>query len=66
MAKFNGNVPVGQIKAFIITGVLRDGKRFKAIKLNSYHQAMMYNIWQGSVWALLENNKRVRIKQVIN
>ena len=66
MEKLNGNIPTGQIKAFIITGVLRNGRRFKAIRVNSYYQAMMYNIWQGSVWALLENNKRVRIKQVIN
>lgn len=60
------NVSVAQIKSFEITGLLYNSKiRFKK-SCNSYHQAMMINLWRGSVWALMENNKRKLLKRVYN
>ena len=61
----NKGIDVKQIKAFLITGVDREGKRFR-ITTSSYKQACMYNIWQGNVWALLKNDKRKLLKRVIN
>ena len=59
------NIAIGQIKNFVVTGIDRSGKRFK-IQTSSYTYACMINLWNGSVWAVLENNKRKRIKRVIN
>ena len=59
------NIAIGQIKNFLVTGIDRSGKRFK-IQTSSYQHACMINLWNGSVWAVLENNKRKRIKRVIN
>ena len=59
------NIPIAQIKSFHITGIDKNNKRFK-IETSSYTYACMINLWNGSVWAVLENNKRKRIKRVIN
>lgn len=59
------NIPIGQIKTFLVTGIDRNGKRFK-IESSSYEYACMINLWNGSVWAVLENNKRKLLKRVIN
>lgn len=59
------NIPIGQIKTFLVTGIDRNGKRFK-IESSSYEYVCMINLWNGSVWAVLENNKRKRLKRVIN
>ena len=59
------NIAIGQIKNFLVTGIDRSGKRFK-IQTSSYEYACMINLWNGSVWTVLENNKRKRIKRVIN
>lgn len=59
------NIPIGKIKSFHITGVDRNNKRFK-IETSSFEYACMINLWNGSVWAVLENNKRKRLKRVIN
>ena len=59
------NISIGQIKQFDITGKDRSQKCFK-ITTSSYTQAMMYNIWQGTVWAVLESGKRRVLKRVYN
>jgi hypothetical protein len=66
MGKSIGDIPLGQIKQFEITGILKNGKRFNKIIINSYEQACMYNLWNGSVWIRLENNTRRLLKRVIN
>lgn len=58
-------IPVAQIKAFIVTGTDRSGKRFK-IQTSNYMHAMCINLWRGSVWALLDSGKRKKLKTVIN
>lgn len=58
------NIPIAQIKQFEITGLLyRSKKRFK-ITTSSYMHAMCINLWNGSVWAVLDNNKRKLLKRV--
>ena len=59
------DIAIGTITKFIITGTDRQGKRFK-IESNSYTYACCINLWNGSVWALLENGKRKLLKRVIN
>lgn len=59
------DIPVAQIKQFIVTGKERSGKRFK-IETSSYTYACMINLWNGSVWALLETGKRRLLKRVYN
>ena len=59
------DIPIGQIAKFHVTGKDRNGKRFK-IETNSYSYACMINLWQGSVWALLETGKRKLLKRVYN
>lgn len=61
------NIPVSQIKSFIVTGIeyRNHRKRFK-LTYNSFEQAMMVNIENGSVWALMDNGKRKLLKRVIS
>lgn len=60
------NIPIAQIKSFIVTGRLyRSNRRFKKI-YSSYQQAMMINLYSGSVWAELDNGKRKLLKRIIN
>jgi hypothetical protein len=48
---------------YVITGTLKNGKRFKAIKTNTpWH----YNIWSGTLWIELSNGKRQKIKEYYN
>lgn len=46
---------------YIITGILVNGKRFKAIQTVSPQH---YNIWKGSIWKLDDNGKRKLIKRI--
>jgi hypothetical protein len=46
-------------KHYIITGILRNGKRFKPIHTTTPQH---YNIWQGSLWEVV-NGKRKLIKR---
>lgn len=49
-------------KTYVITGVLRNGRRFTPITTATpWH----YNIWQGTIW-LIEDGKRKLIKRIIN
>jgi hypothetical protein len=59
------NIPIGQIKMFVVTGKDRSGKRFK-IESSSYSYVCMINIYNGSVWAVLDSGKRKLIKRVYN
>jgi hypothetical protein len=48
---------------FVITGILVNGKRFKAIRTATpWH----YNIWRGTLWLELANGKRKKIKEYYN
>lgn len=46
---------------FIITGVLRNGRRFKPIHTKTPQH---YNIWKGTIWIVLPNNKRKRLQTI--
>jgi hypothetical protein len=50
---------------FVVTGILRSGKRFKAIHTTNEMHAMCINLWQGSVWRS-DNGKRKLLKRVWN
>lgn len=57
------NIPLGQIKTFRATGKDRGGKRF-VIESNSYSYICMINLFNGSVWAVLESGKKKLLKRV--
>lgn len=47
-----------------VTGKLRNGQRFKAIKTDSYSYAMSINLWNGTVWEKQPDGKWKAIKRV--
>lgn len=53
-------------KEFHVTGELRNGRRFKRMTFGSFEAARMINIYNGSVWGILENGRRKLIKRVYN
>ena len=61
----NTNIPLGQISTFRVTGLDRNNKRF-VLESSNYNYVMMINLWQGSVWAVLENGKKKLLKRVSN
>lgn len=48
---------------YVITGVDRSGKRFKPIYTNTPQH---YNIWKGTLWEILPDGKRRKIKEYYN
>ena len=48
-----------KITIYVITGIKRDGKRFKPIHT---HTPQHYNIWKGSLWGIV-NGKRKLIRR---
>ena len=66
------DIPIAQIKAFEVTGIDRNNKRFLKVYTKgenyrtAYETVMMINIWNGSVWARLDNGKRKLLKRVYN
>lgn len=60
------NIPIAQIKSFIVIGYYYNTKKKFKNEYNSFEQAMMINLWNGNVWAKLENGKRKLLKRVIN
>lgn len=58
-------IPLGQIKIIRVTGKDRQGKRF-TMETSSLHHALCINIWNGSVWAVMESGKKSLIKRVKN
>jgi len=60
------NIPIGQIKCFVVTGRYYNSNRRFRSRYDSYQWAMMVNLWNGSVWAELDSGKRVLLKRVYN
>lgn len=50
---------------FVVTGILRNGKRFKSMQYKDPFYALAINLWRGHVW-LVRDNKRTCIKSVWN
>ena len=48
-----------------ITGITRDGKRFKIVTDNAIH-AMGINVWRGTKWIVNENGKRTVLQRIYN
>lgn len=59
------NIPIGQIETFIVTGRYYNSNKRFSNTYNSFTQAMMINLWKGSVWVSI-NGKRKLIKRVCN
>jgi len=53
-------------KEFHVTGVLRNGRRFKTMKFSSYNTAICINLWRGSVWGVKEDGSRKLLKRSYN
>jgi hypothetical protein len=54
-------------KSFVVTGVYAySNRRFAPIHTDSYIHAMSINLWKGTVWVVLPNGKRKKIKEVWN
>jgi hypothetical protein len=51
---------------FEVTGVSRNGSRFKKMVFASFKAASMINLWSGSVWGITECGKRKLLKRVYN
>ena len=52
---------------YMVTGYKANtDTRFAPMKYNNIHDAMSINLWRGSVWALLENGKRKKLRTVYN
>ena len=45
-------------KQYIISGILRNGKRFKSFTTTTPQH---YNIWCGTCWEVLANGKRKKV-----
>ena len=48
-----------------ITGVDRNGKRFKIVTSNPIHAAGI-NVWRGTKWIVDENGKRKVLQRIYN
>jgi hypothetical protein len=55
----------GSTPTNVVTGVLTDGRRFKAMRFRNKMHAMMINLYRGSVWEE-KNGRRTLIKRVYN
>ena len=53
---------VKMTKNYVITGISRDGRRFKPIHTTTPQH---YNIWQGTIWELVEG-KRKKVREIFN
>lgn len=49
-----------------VTGVDRNGKRFKTIRCRSLSLARSYNIYRGIVWGITPAGNRKQLFQVYN
>ena len=47
---------------YVITGVLKSGKRFDPIHTNTPQH---YNIWNGTIWKIVDG-KRKKIRTIYN
>jgi len=48
---------------YVITGVTRNGKRFKPIYTNCPQH---YNIWRGRIWRLNNDGSRTLVRTINN
>ena len=51
---------------FEVTGKLSNGLRFKKKTFSSFKAASMINLFNGSIWGVLENGQRKLLKRVYN
>jgi hypothetical protein len=58
--------PLGQIKTFRVTGRYYNSKKRFALEYSSMYQALSVNLWNGSVWAVMESGKKMLIKRTVN
>lgn len=64
------NIPVARIISFSITGINRNGKRFKKLykqgenNRTAYETVMMFDLSCGSVWCNLEDGTRRLLKRI--
>ena len=49
---------IGELPTYIITGVDRQGKRFKITTCSAEH-ALGINVWQGSKWKLVNGKRKL-------
>ena len=54
-----------ETKVYHITGILRNGRRFPRITTTNYMQAMFINLWNGTVWEVIDGHRKM-IKRVYN
>ena len=51
---------------FEVTGTRRNGTRFKKMQFSSFSAASMINLWNGSIWGVMENGKRKLLRRIYN
>lgn len=68
MRQVNGHIIAKEnFVGYEVTGLLYNStKRFKALRKAHLQDALFYNLWNGSVWGLLEGGGRKLIIRVIN
>jgi hypothetical protein len=62
------DILISNYSRFIVTGVDRDGKRFRlAYGQNGARTAWSINLWKGTVWGVrVTDGKREKLKTVLN
>jgi len=50
-----------RIISFCITGTDKANKRFKIERANYFHIACI-NVWKGTLWGILSNGRRTRLR----
>ena len=66
MKQVDEQLRLKEITEYHVTGVDREGKRFKFVFGSRMH-ALGINLWQGTVWKVnTETKKRTAIKRVYN
>lgn len=65
--KFNEKIiSLKQFEKFHVTGVLYNDKRFKTMVYNNFEFANSINLYNGSIWGVKSDKKRVLLKRVYN
>ena len=50
-----------RILSYAITGVDRQGKRFK-IESSNYYYIACINVWKGTLWGIIQSGKKKRLR----
>lgn len=71
MAQSSGNIidkkiPIGDIICFRVTGRYYNSRKRFRNDYNNLEQALMINLWKGSVWAIMKQGNWKLIKRVTN